>query len=629
MEAINIKLDFIMANPWQPRMSEDAEHIKKLAISIAEDGLMQVPVGRLVDVAGQACSIDDAFKMAPTFDSVRDAWRYLFEQMGCQVQLAFGHSRLAAYKWLRDVRDYSDILLDFSTMPVKILDLTDEEMFRMAISENLQRKDLNPIEEARAMEHYRDDFHKTSAEIGELFGLAESSVRNKMRLLGLPAEIQEAAGQGKISEGSARELLSFYDLPENLQKSGESVAINTNYGMQHTSIVRQALGGMPADQVRDVITALIRQSGRELSRAKWKWDAAYDKSLDERIVSETCQACPLRIQREKNWYCLSNACWNARVEINTRALLAKASAATGIRPAEDLSRGWHEYVRLEEDSAAEIRASGCDHLRLVATEAVYTMQRRGMMVEGHPGVGVMCDRRNGQCVCANGIAARAKLKAAGIRVEQPVSGKPAQIHVSTEKATLPEDTQLPASNEALTQRKIGNADELKELASQARRASKQMREEVKAMQEDFTRRVIAAFDNRNPRVLAELLLYFVYSTERYKFAQASAEEIIYKAAMHFAEATYDLTNYNTPNLDVAISRFNEILKSANLQEMTLAAPDEPVYEPVEPMVLGWERNDPQTGKTLVEVFDEGQPADHFPGQKPGETLMDYFARTEA
>jgi ParB family transcriptional regulator, chromosome partitioning protein len=65
MEQIDITL--IDPNPWQPRQSEDAEHIEKIALSIAQDGLMQVPVGRMVDG---------------------------------RVQLAFGHSRLAAYKLL-------------------------------------------------------------------------------------------------------------------------------------------------------------------------------------------------------------------------------------------------------------------------------------------------------------------------------------------------------------------------------------------------------------------------------------------------------------------------------------------------------------------------------------------------
>ena len=87
------------------------------------------------------------------------------------------------------------------------------------------------------------------------------------------------------------------------------------------------------------------------------------------------------------------------------------------------------------------------------------------------------------------------------------------------------------------------------------------------MQEDFAHRVVTAFENRNPRVMAKLLLGFVYSTERYKFAKASAEEVLYKAALHFSEAKYDLNYYTTPDLGVAMDRFNDFLKEADLGVM--------------------------------------------------------------
>lgn len=672
MFTVDVELEYIGANPWQPRQGDphtgagDLEHIKNLALSIAADGLMQVPVGRLVDANGDPCGINEALKEAGITASAQEAWEYVFRELGCRVELAFGHSRLAAFRWLADVKDNSNLQGDWSRMPVALRDIRDEEMFRLGISENLKRKDLNAMEEAAAMLRFRDEFGKTSAEIGELFGLAESSVRNKLRLLGLPEDVRAALRDGRISEGAARELLSLYELPDELQQKGERFAYNHDGDMGRRSIAELALGGMPADQVREMITKLVKQNGRELSGAKWKWDRVYDKSLDARLVSETCQACPMRIQRDKNWYCVEFDCWRAREEINVRELLARASAATGIRPAEDLSRGWHDYMRLEEHQAAEIRASGCDHLRLVSSESAYVMQRKGMMVEGHPGVSVMCDRRNGQCTCANGIAARAKLAAAGIRVEQPVHGKPAEMHVAHAEAA---EVQTPASNSGLKQAQIGNANELKELASQARRAAKQMRDEVQAMQEDFAHLVVNAFESRNARVMAELLLRFVYSTERYKFAQASPEEILYKAALHLAESKYDLNYYTTPDLGVAMSRFNEFLKEAGLGTMAVAQPAEPVYVAVEgsSKPLGNPRgglsaiSGQPEGKTLIDVFGDEERTllmcsacghtwraiveptycpqcgqglvedgvHSLPGQKAGETLMDYFARTEA
>jgi ParB family transcriptional regulator, chromosome partitioning protein len=163
-------LEQILPNPFQTRDHEDPEHVKNLAISIGTQGLMQVPVAR--------AAADGT------------------------VQLAFGHSRLAAFKFLRDTGNAG-----FEQMPVSLQALDDLQMFQAAVAENLDRKDLSPVEEARAMKVYMDDFHKTSLETGTLFHLAESTVRGKVRLLNLPPEILEGMVSGKMNEGAARELL--------------------------------------------------------------------------------------------------------------------------------------------------------------------------------------------------------------------------------------------------------------------------------------------------------------------------------------------------------------------------------------------------------------------------------------
>jgi len=163
-------------------------HGAEVAASIAKVGLLQIPVGRLI----------------PPAQGSHDGL----------VQLAFGHTRLAA------VRKNGNL-----TMPVDVRVLTDEQMFELAVRENLERKDLTPIEEARAMAHYRDDFHKTSEEIGELFHLSGSAVRNKMRLLELPAPVQAQVEGGQIGEGTARKLLAVQRLaPERVEEAATELA---------------------------------------------------------------------------------------------------------------------------------------------------------------------------------------------------------------------------------------------------------------------------------------------------------------------------------------------------------------------------------------------------------------------
>ena len=197
-----ISTRLIDANPWQPRMSEDAEHLANLATSIADDGLMQIPSAR---------------------------------RIGERVQLAFGHSRLAAYKLLASLqkvellseicepaesesatarawqaaRTAADNLVDFDEMPLNIMDIDDEAMFRFAVSENVQRKDLNAVETARAMKRYKDEFGKSSVEIGALFGVNDATVRGTLRLLDLPQEARNSLAAGEISQGAARVLLSM------------------------------------------------------------------------------------------------------------------------------------------------------------------------------------------------------------------------------------------------------------------------------------------------------------------------------------------------------------------------------------------------------------------------------------
>jgi ParB/RepB/Spo0J family partition protein len=169
-----IPLDDIRQNPFQPRLDPGTEEeIADLARSIEEIGLLQPPVGRRVDG---------------------------------HVELATGHRRLAAYQYGQENSDRIDVIWD--EIPIDIRELDDQAMFELAVIENLQRKDLNPIERARAMATYRDHFGATSAKIGELFGLSDSSVRNALRLLTLPEPVQEQVSTGGISETTARKLLT-------------------------------------------------------------------------------------------------------------------------------------------------------------------------------------------------------------------------------------------------------------------------------------------------------------------------------------------------------------------------------------------------------------------------------------
>jgi len=191
-------LDQIVANPYQTRQAEDPADVARLAESIAQVDMLQTPVGR----------------WDPGDHGV--------------VELAFGHTRLAAHRALAAEGAVSRVTgLAFDEMPVDVRELTDLEMFELAVRENLDRKDLTPIEKARAMAMYRDQFGKTSDEIGALFGLSGSAVRNKMRLLELPAAVQNLVQAGEIQEGAARRLLALNRIaPQAIEKVAEDLVKN-------------------------------------------------------------------------------------------------------------------------------------------------------------------------------------------------------------------------------------------------------------------------------------------------------------------------------------------------------------------------------------------------------------------
>lgn len=164
-EPVLVPIDLIDPNPYQPRQAEDPAAVAEIAESIRRNGLMQVPSAR--EVVG----------------------RY---------QLAFGHTRLAAYK-----------LNGETHMPLFVRELDDLQMFELGVSENIKRRNLNSIEQAQAMKLYMEEFEKTSVEAGEFFGVSEEQIRGTVRLLNLHPDAQQAMKAGTINITTARTLLSM------------------------------------------------------------------------------------------------------------------------------------------------------------------------------------------------------------------------------------------------------------------------------------------------------------------------------------------------------------------------------------------------------------------------------------
>ncbi|MCK4421981.1 ParB/RepB/Spo0J family partition protein [candidate division WOR-3 bacterium] len=162
-----IPLNKIFHSPLQPRMEINEKELKGLISSIRKNGVLQPVLVRKVDE------------------------RY---------ELVYGHRRFEAAR-----------RANLSEIPAVVRRLSDSEVLEIAVIENIQREDLNPLEEANAYYRLNTEFNLTQEEIAERVGMARSTITNKMRLLGLPDEVKEALLKGRITEGHARALLGLVD----------------------------------------------------------------------------------------------------------------------------------------------------------------------------------------------------------------------------------------------------------------------------------------------------------------------------------------------------------------------------------------------------------------------------------
>ena len=164
-----VDLNLIDDNPWQPRRVIDPDALEELAGNIAELGLLQVPVAR------------------PAGDG--------------RFQLAFGHRRVGACRLLRQQVKWPD------SIPLDVEDLTDERMAVIALSENVQRRELTSIEVVRAHKRAVEETDLSIQTLADQIGVARPTLSNNLRVLELPDFVLEHVESGALSMTSAREFL--------------------------------------------------------------------------------------------------------------------------------------------------------------------------------------------------------------------------------------------------------------------------------------------------------------------------------------------------------------------------------------------------------------------------------------
>lgn len=165
---INIDVNKIIPNKNQPRKVFDDKSLEELSQSIKSYGIIQ-PI------------------------TVRKIYDDIYE-------LVAGERRLKAVKLLR-----------METIPAVIIEVKEEESAAMALIENLQREDLDFIEEAMAFERLIEDFGLNQTQLAEKLGKSQSTIANKMRILKLPESVKKELREAKLTERHARALLKIED----------------------------------------------------------------------------------------------------------------------------------------------------------------------------------------------------------------------------------------------------------------------------------------------------------------------------------------------------------------------------------------------------------------------------------
>lgn len=200
-EIHHIKLGLIKPNPFQPRHSFNNEELNDLSASIKENGVIQPIIVR---------------------------------RKGDNFEIIAGERRFRASK-----------IAGLKDIPAVVRDIDDEKMLQIAIVENVQREDLNPVDEAKGYLSLVKEFKMTHEQIGNLVGKSRSHISNLMRILELNTKIQRYIENGNISLGHAKVLLSVgksrqASLAEIVIKKGISVRELEQLASKNTAVQKKS-----------------------------------------------------------------------------------------------------------------------------------------------------------------------------------------------------------------------------------------------------------------------------------------------------------------------------------------------------------------------------------------------------
>ena len=250
-EVVELYLDDIIPNRFQPREVFNEEALRELSISIKEHGVIQPIIVR---------------------------------KIGDKYEIIAGERRYKA-----------STMAGLTKIPAIIRNMDDKEASKVALLENLQRKDLTAIEEARTYQKILELDSMTQEELGRTMGKSQAAIANKMRLLSLPDEIQEALLQDKISERHARSLLNL-DTPEEQINMLRKIINNRMTVRELDNEIRSIKG--------DIANSSITENQKIAAISQIDLNNGIDKmkDLSNNIMEKVAENSKNNIEEKNDWY---------------------------------------------------------------------------------------------------------------------------------------------------------------------------------------------------------------------------------------------------------------------------------------------------------------------------------------
>jgi ParB family chromosome partitioning protein len=219
---LEVEVEKIAPNPFQPRRSFDEATMEELASSIQEKGIIQ-PL--------------------------------LVRRQNGGYELIAGERRFRAA-----------LRAGLDKVPVVVREATDNEALQLALIENIQREDLNPIEEATAYQRLQEEFRWSQEEVASRVGMSRPAVANSIRLLLLPKEVQQDVASGKLAAGQARALLGLQRDALILSAAREAIAKGLST-RETERLVQKLKAGPRRARVTSSIDADLRSLVESLQRS--------------------------------------------------------------------------------------------------------------------------------------------------------------------------------------------------------------------------------------------------------------------------------------------------------------------------------------------------------------------------